>query len=78
MQETTNSIFNQSLYDYVTPRSVLTWQRVTVANLQATTGKEWVEIFVSTVFVLCSWKSLNRFYLSDIETGNGVGDCSGI
>ena len=43
--ETTNSIFNNSLYDLLSPESLLVWQRVMVANRLSTTGKEWVEIF---------------------------------
>jgi hypothetical protein len=43
--ETTNSVFNNDLYDLLTPKSLLTWQRAMVANRLSSTGKEWVEIF---------------------------------
>jgi len=45
MLETTNGIFNNSLYDLVTPKSLLAWHRVSLANRMATTGKEWADIF---------------------------------
>ena len=41
MLQTTNSLFNQSLYDSVTPHSILAWQRVRVASLLGKTGNEW-------------------------------------
>jgi len=43
--QTTNSIFNVTLYEQVTHESVLTWQRMRVANAVASTGKEWFEVF---------------------------------
>jgi hypothetical protein len=39
--ETTNNIFNMSLYDLVVPQSVLAWQRVRVANGLALNGNFW-------------------------------------
>jgi hypothetical protein len=39
--ETTNGIMNSSLYDLIVPESLLTWQRVIVANRLATGGEEW-------------------------------------
>ena len=41
MVQTTNSLFNHSLYDAVRPESVLAWMRVRVANLYARTGEHW-------------------------------------
>lgn len=41
MLQTTNVIFNQSLYDVVTPNSLLAWHRVRVANLLANSGETW-------------------------------------
>lgn len=43
--ETTNSVFDNDLYDLLTPKSLLTWQRAMVANRLSSTGKEWVDIF---------------------------------
>jgi hypothetical protein len=41
MLQTTNSLFNQSLYDLVTPHSVLAWQRVRIASLLAEDAEQW-------------------------------------
>lgn len=41
MLQTTNNVFNTSLYDLVIPQSVFAWQRVRVANMLARSGKEW-------------------------------------
>lgn len=35
VMETTNNVFNHSLYDGVKPQSALSWQRVRVANMLA-------------------------------------------
>ncbi|GFR89701.1 phospholipase B-like [Elysia marginata] len=43
--QTSNSIYNQELYDLVTPQSLLTWQRVQAANWLASGGEEWAEMF---------------------------------
>ena len=45
MLETTNSIFNMSLYKLVVPQSLFAWQRVRNANLLAHTGPEWGATF---------------------------------
>ena len=44
MLQTTNSLYNTSLYQYVTPESVLAWQRVRVANMMASGGREWYNV----------------------------------
>eukprot|EP01135_Chromosphaera_perkinsii_P002466 Nk52_evm72s223 gene=Nk52_evmTU72s223 len=41
MIQTTNNVFDTSLYEKVSPHSVLAWQRVRVANSMAHNGKEW-------------------------------------
>ena len=41
MLQTTINCLNSTLYDYVTPNSLLAWQRVRVANRMAKTGPEW-------------------------------------
>ena len=43
MLETSNNIFNKTLYDLVTTDSLLAWHRVRVANWLASGGKEWAE-----------------------------------
>jgi len=45
IMETTNNVFNQSLYVHVTPETVPYWIRVMVANRLATSGEEWSNIF---------------------------------
>ncbi len=44
VMETTNGVMNSDLYKLVTPRSLLTWQRLPVVNTLASNGKEWVDI----------------------------------
>lgn len=41
MVQTTNSIYNQTLYDFVQPESLLAWHRVRMANHLATDGPAW-------------------------------------
>ncbi|MBN3323413.1 PLBL1 Phospholipase, partial [Atractosteus spatula] len=45
MIQTTNSVFNRSLFDLITPRSLLAWQRVRLANALAQDGQQWAETF---------------------------------
>ncbi|XP_029913074.1 phospholipase B-like 1 [Myripristis murdjan] len=45
MTQTTNNVFNTSLYDRITPSSLLAWQRVRLANNLAHTGEEWAKTF---------------------------------
>ncbi|XP_066530460.1 phospholipase B-like 1 [Hoplias malabaricus] len=45
MIQTTNSIFNNSLYSYITPSTLLAWQRVRLAHALAHNGIEWAKIF---------------------------------
>ncbi|XP_070580330.1 phospholipase B-like 1 [Ptychodera flava] len=44
MLQTTLNVFNNSLYDYVVPQSLLAWYRVRAANMLAHNGKEWSQI----------------------------------
>ena len=41
MLQTTNGVFNHSMYSLVTHDALLAWQRVRIANWLATNGKEW-------------------------------------
>jgi len=41
MLETTNNVYNMSLFDLVVPQSLFAWQRVRLASLSAKTGAEW-------------------------------------
>ena len=45
VMETTNSNFNDTLYDLLKPETLLTWVRVMLANRLAGSGEEWIEIF---------------------------------
>ncbi|CAF90435.1 unnamed protein product, partial [Tetraodon nigroviridis] len=45
MTQTSNEIFNSSLFDSVTPNSLFAWQRVRLANSLAHTGEEWARTF---------------------------------
>ena len=42
--QTTNGIYNTSLYDEVLPESLLAWQRVRTANYLARSGEEWASL----------------------------------
>jgi len=44
IMETTNAIFNNSLYNKVVPRALLSWQRVPVSNFLAKDGAHWSEL----------------------------------
>jgi hypothetical protein len=44
--ETTNSIFNNKLYEKLNPNTLLTWERAMIANRLSVTSKEWAENFV--------------------------------
>ena len=41
MLQTTNGVFNHSIYSLVTHDALLAWQRVRIANWLAKNGKEW-------------------------------------
>ncbi|RYG55654.1 hypothetical protein EON66_04780 [archaeon] len=46
VMETTNSVFNQTLFQlYLTPKSALSWQRAYIANGFATSATEWTDLF---------------------------------
>lgn len=45
MVQTSNNILNTTLYELITPESLLAWQRVRVASVMAQTGKRWYEVF---------------------------------
>jgi hypothetical protein len=45
-QETTNSVFNKTLYtQYISPKTVLTWMRTMIANRLADNGNDWTAYF---------------------------------
>jgi len=45
VMETTNSILKTELYDDITPKTVLTWTRVIIANRISDKAKDWTEVF---------------------------------
>lgn len=45
IMETTNEIFNDTLYSYIKPETFLVWQRAVVSNILATNSPSWVQIF---------------------------------
>ena len=45
MTQTTNSVYNASLFSLLTPQSLLAWQRVRLANSLAHTGEQWAQTF---------------------------------
>ncbi|XP_077414260.1 phospholipase B-like 1 [Vanacampus margaritifer] len=45
MTQTTNNVFNSSLFDNISPKSLLAWQRVRLAHSLAHTGEEWAKVF---------------------------------
>ena len=45
VMETTNGIYNNSLWQYVIPQSLLTWQRVRISNAISISGLDWVNNF---------------------------------
>lgn len=62
MLETSLAVFNKSLYERLTPRSVPCWVRVNVANRLANTGK--TMLFLLLAADECSWvfAGLNPYY----------------
>ncbi|XP_062335377.1 phospholipase B-like 1 [Osmerus eperlanus] len=47
MTQTTNNVFNSSLFSQITPHSLLAWQRVRLAHALANTGEQWAKTFAS-------------------------------
>ena len=45
VMETTNTNFNDSLYDLLKPETLLTWVRVMVANRLASSAEDWINIY---------------------------------
>lgn len=45
MTQTTNNVFNSSLFDTITPSSLLAWQRVRLAHSLAHSGEQWAQTF---------------------------------
>ncbi|XP_064614813.1 phospholipase B-like 1 [Liolophura sinensis] len=63
MLQTTNNVFNTTLYNYVQPESLLAWHRVRVASMMAATGKQWAE----TVAQYNSGTYNNQYMVIDLK-----------
>ena len=61
--ETTNHVFNTSLFDLLTPESILCFMRTMIALRLSDTGKEWTEIFQK----LNSGTYNNQFHILDLK-----------
>mmetsp|Transcript_4322 Transcript_4322/g.8677 ORF Transcript_4322/g.8677 Transcript_4322/m.8677 type:complete len:540 (-) Transcript_4322:179-1798(-) len=75
MVQTTNNIFNTTLYEKVHPSSLLAWQRVRLANWIASTGKQWGDILAThnsgtynNQYMVVDYKRFNR----GVEVGDGT------
>lgn len=77
MLQTTNNVFNHTLYTTVVPESLLAWQRVRLANHLATDGKTWGKLLAkynsgkscnNLTFVFCaSFTNMTEEYLCEIN-----------
>lgn len=45
MTQTSNDVFNSTLFEAVTPNSLFAWQRVRLAHSLAHSGEEWAKTF---------------------------------
>ena len=61
--ETTNNVFNTSLFDLLTPESFTCWMRTMIALRLSDNGKEWCEIFQK----LNSGTYNNQFMVLDLK-----------
>jgi len=64
--ETTNSLFDNDLFDKLTPESLLCWQRAMISNRVSTSAREWVENFS----VMNSGTYNNQFMVLDMKKIN--------
>ena len=66
VMETTNNILNESLYDLLSPQTLLTWVRTYIANRLASSAESWTEIFekensgtVNNQFIILDLNKIN-------------------
>jgi hypothetical protein len=63
VMETTNGVLDSTLYQKVTPNTLLTWTRMPIANGIATSGKQWTDIFS----ILQSGTYCNQYMVIDMK-----------
>ena len=59
--QTSNGVYNNSLFDLVKPQSMLAWQRVRIASVMAHSGEEWWQ----TVKTAASGTYVNQYMIVD-------------
>uniref|UniRef100_UPI0037E95D85 phospholipase B-like 1 isoform X2 n=1 Tax=Semicossyphus pulcher TaxID=241346 RepID=UPI0037E95D85 len=73
MTQTTNNVFNSSLFNTITPKSLLAWQRVRLAHSLAHDGEEWAR-----TFSMYNSGTYNNQYMvldrSKVKLGHSVAD----
>ncbi|XP_008328494.1 phospholipase B-like 1 [Cynoglossus semilaevis] len=73
MTQTTNNVFNSSLFSAITTKSLLAWQRVRLAHSLAHSGEEWAKIFA----MFNSGTYNNQYMILDrskVQLGHSVED----
>lgn len=68
VMETTNGVMDKTLYDNVTPKSLLTWQRIPLANTVAQNGRDWT----ATVSKHNSGTYANQWMVLDLKNFNNA------
>ena len=63
MTQTSNDIMNDELLKLIKPESLMAWQRVRIANVMASTGKEWHDVFATAA----SGTYANQYMIVDMK-----------
>jgi hypothetical protein len=64
IMETTNDIFNDSMYDIMTSQGLFSWHRVMLANYLAIDGETWENVFARGP---SSWTYSNQYQVADFK-----------
>ena len=66
VMETTNDVFNMSLFDVVVPQNLLSWTRAVVSSTVSRTGPQWADMFgwynsgtYSNMWIIVDYKKLS-------------------
>ena len=71
VMETTESVFNNSLYDLIKPRDcVMSWVRVVVANALAKSSSTWASVFSDL-----NSGTYNNMWYDSLDLFTAVGAC---